>query len=174
MRTSAHAMRSTVSRVPSRPFSFVLIVAIALSVASCKTARKAQTEQKTQTQAELRSDSLVSQSQTSETLTEQSRQSETTWTRTWEMQPLANGGFTLTERGQKARHTTAKAVLSQRKADSARVVRTRQEQRSSTVLTQEKKPPDRSVGSILGVWTLGMVLLVMIGCSIVKLQKQKQ
>ena len=173
VRTSAHAMRSTVSPVPSRPYSFVLIVAIALSLASCKTARKAQTEQKTQTQAELRSDSLASQSQTSETLTQTSQQSETEWAQTWTMQPLSSGGFTLTTRGKQTQRKAAVAAQAEHKADSLKVVRSHFEQHSSDVVTQEKKPPDNSVGGILGVWVLGMALLILIGCSIVKLQKRK-
>ena len=51
-------MRSIVSAVPSRPYSFVLIALLALSVASCRTAR---TVQKTQT-VEQRKDSNASRS----------------------------------------------------------------------------------------------------------------
>lgn len=57
-RTAAHAMRSIGSAVPSRPFSFVLIVALALLVASCKTTKTAQSSH--QQMEEQRSDSSAS------------------------------------------------------------------------------------------------------------------
>lgn len=138
-------MRSIGSAVPSRRYSFALIVLFALSAVSCRTARKAQDETMSQARTELSLDSSASRRQASETLTAESLATMETWEQAWMLLPLdssGGGGIIVRGKGYKARRMTGTTVTTAATTDSSNVVRTASERHSNESKTEVRKPPD--------------------------------
>lgn len=175
-RMLAHAMHSTVSRVPSRRSSFVLIGLLALLAASCRTAKTTQTEQTHQkVEASASQDSSASLSQQVESL-KVVTVVEDRWTeQAWIITPLPDGSVELkgkTHEQRKADSTvTVKAETRQRQ--TATVNKRRREEDKNDVRTTSKHPPNE-VASILLIWLTGIVALVGIGYYLVKRQNKEK
>ena len=165
-RMLAHAMHSTVSRVPSRLSSFVLIGLLALLAASCRTAKTTQTEQTHQkVEASASQDSSASLSQQVESL-----KVVTVVEDRWTEQAWIIKGKTHEQR--KADSTvTVKAETRQRQ--TATVNKRRREEDKNDVRTTSKHPPNE-VASILLIWLTGIVALVGIGYYLVKRQNKEK
>lgn len=172
-RTLAHAMRSIASAVPSRPYSFVLIALLALSVASCRTARKAQSETQSQVRTELSLDSSASRKQASETLKAESLATMETWEQTWMVLPLDSsegGGLIAKGKGARTLLAVARSKQSAIGTDSSNVVRTASERHSTESKTEARKSPN--VMAILAIWMALVFLFIGIGYLLVKHQNK--
>lgn len=138
-------MRSIGSAVPSRRYSFALIVLLALSAVSCRTARKAQGEAMSQARTELSLDSSASRRQASETLTAESLATMETWEQAWMLLPLdssGGGGIIVRGKGERRLLVGARSTWSTIGTDSSNVVRTASERHSNESKTEVRKPPD--------------------------------
>lgn len=186
-----HAMHSTVSRVPSRLSSFVLIVLLVLSATSCRTQKATLTEtRKAEQSASL--DSSASHASLSEA-TSQIRVTKDvweTWEQSWLILPLDSldlniknslsfpmGNDTKGTMGvvrtthHKVETTTRQGSTVEARADTD-TVRKASESRSNDILSERKKSPER-VGRILLLWAICIAALFSIGYLMVKHQKVK-
>ena len=143
-------------------------------MASCRTVRKTQDGQTSQTQAELRSDSSASRSLTSLSQRQDTLTSELEGYATYLFQPLPDGSLQITERyGRRKRRTGSSHTRAESHGkDSANVVRTASERHSDQSQTEvASKPP--SVAAILAIWVAGCILLSGMGYLLVKLQNKQ-
>ena len=179
MRTAAQGVRSTAYRGLSRLSRAVLIVAVALSVESCRSTRKlTQTEQTRQTvqqEASASLDSSASLSQQVESLRMVTVTGELWTEQAWLITPLPDGSLQVKGKTHEKRRSDsvvqAKAKQTQTAAATVKRRRTQQQESKNKVRTASKQSSN-DVWDILWIWLAGIIAIVGIGYYLVKHQNK--